>query len=149
MKVLVADDEKDLRAVVVPVIEKLGHQVAEVSDGREALDALEAARIQGAPVRILVCDWMMPGLDGLSVVRGLRGSKSRDYTYVILVTGRDCSRQDYRDAMEAGADDFLKKPLDQEELVIRLKVAIQFFGHTLSGDRVASAPAFFTLEVFP
>ena len=93
----------------------MGHEVCAVDDGAAALERL------GRPdsPRIAILDWMMPGLDGLSVCRSLRQAVG-PYTYVILLTARE-TRRDMVEALDAGADDFLTKPLDVLELRARLR----------------------------
>ncbi|MEJ7680197.1 MAG: response regulator [Segetibacter sp.] len=71
---------------------------------------------------VVISDWMMPGLDGLELIRRIRSSHQPGYVYVILLTGRS-QREDFVQAMEAGADDFVPKPFDRDELRVRLRSA--------------------------
>jgi sigma-B regulation protein RsbU (phosphoserine phosphatase) len=118
VKILIAEDDPVARAVLRQALRRLGHEPMEVSDGAEALRILE-----GNPVRVIVSDWMMPELDGLGLCRAVRGRVGADYVYFILLTGRDASEDNQREAIDAGVDDFLTKPLDVQEIWMRLRVA--------------------------
>ncbi len=74
-------------------------------------------------VRVIVSDWLMPEMDGLELCRRIRGRVNADYTYFILLTSRTADHANQREAIEAGVDDFLTKPLDLQELWMRLRVA--------------------------
>ena len=74
-------------------------------------------------MRVIVSDWMMPELDGLGLCRAVRGRVGEDYVYFILLTGKSPSDDNQREAIEAGVDDFLTKPLDVQEIWMRLRVA--------------------------
>jgi two-component system cell cycle response regulator len=115
MKMLIADDDPMTRRMLEATLQGMGHQVCAVDDGAAALKRLAEP---GSP-RIAILDWMMPGLDGLSVCRSLRQAVG-PYTYVILLTARE-TRRDMVEALDAGADDFLTKPLDVLELRARLR----------------------------
>ena len=75
------------------------------------------------PVRLIVSDWMMPELDGLGLCRAVRNRVNADYVYFILLTSREADVDNQREAIEAGVDDFLTKPLDLQEIWMRLRVA--------------------------
>lgn len=126
MKVLVAEDDAILRAVILRAIEGLGWQAVGVEDGLAALAELSA----GQAPSLAVLDWMMPGLDGIEVARRVRASARARYTYLILLTGRS-SRADVLLALRSGVDDLLAKPFDPELFVARLE----------AGRRVAEAQA--------
>jgi DNA-binding response OmpR family regulator len=125
MKVLAVEDDEVGRTVLRQALRTLGHAVVEAVDGEAAW-----TQLQGEPVRIVVSDWMMPGLDGLELCRRIRARTGQDYTYFILVTARDASSQNQRTAMEAGVDDFLSKPIDMQELWMRLHVAERILRYT-------------------
>ncbi len=118
MKVLAVEDDPVARAVLVRTLRKLGHEVITVSDGLSALDHLASD-----PVRVIVSDWVMPGLDGLELCRRVRARLGSDYVYFILLSGKSPSEENQREAIEAGVDDFLRKPLDSQEIWMRLHVA--------------------------
>ena len=115
MRMLIADDDPVTRRMLEATLQGMGHQVCAVDDGATALERLG----QPDSPRIAILDWMMPGLDGLSVCRSLRQAVG-PYTYVILLTARE-TRRDMVEALDAGADDFLTKPLDVLELRARLR----------------------------
>ncbi len=118
MKILIVEDDLVARAVLRQALRHLGHEVVEAADGQAALGMLETD-----PVRVVVSDWMMPTLDGLGLCRAIRGRVGADYVYFILLTGRSADPDNQREAIEAGVDDFLTKPLDVQEIWMRLRVA--------------------------
>jgi DNA-binding response OmpR family regulator len=117
MKILVADDEAVSRLLVRRTLEALGHEVLEVPDGREAWQLIQADRPQ-----ILIVDWMMPHVDGLELCRMVRSENRARYTYIIMLTALG-GKGSYLEGMNAGADDFMTKPFDQDQLRARLRVA--------------------------
>ena len=116
-KILIAEDDPIARRILETTLRKAGYEVAAVSDGQEAWQALQQP---SAPL-LAILDWMMPGMDGLDVCRALRASSSLPYVYVLMLTARG-RKQDVIEALEAGADDYLVKPFDHYELQARLKV---------------------------
>ncbi|HUJ70955.1 MAG TPA: response regulator [Verrucomicrobiae bacterium] len=117
MNVLVVEDDEVSRRILRRSLSRLGYTVSQASDGAEAW-----ALLQRESIRIVVSDWTMPQMDGLALCRLVRERTDGNYTYFILLTGHQ-GDEDYREAMAAGADDFLTKPVDREELQIRLLVA--------------------------
>lgn len=115
IRVLVADDSEPVRLLLAAMLESLGYEVIEAQDGNEAYARALAERIQ-----MVVSDWQMPGLDGLALCRKLRGAGLDYYTFFILVSVRDSSMH-YLQGMDAGADDFLFKPVDLDQLRVRLR----------------------------
>ena len=122
MKILVVDDEAACRMMLRVTLEKIGYTVTEAANGTEAL---EEAKKTHYP--LIVTDWMMPEMDGLDFCRSVRDPESRMYSYIIMVTLLD-GRNSLLKALEAGADDFLTKPLDIEHLVARVRVAERIMG---------------------
>ncbi|MGC4074678.1 MAG: response regulator [Nibricoccus sp.] len=119
MKILAVEDDPVARKILVQALRRLGYEdVAEACDGTEALTQLEKD-----PARVIVSDWIMPGIDGLSLCRQVRARVKTDYVYFILLTSREADLVNQREAIEAGVDDFLVKPLDLQELWMRLHVA--------------------------
>src|SRR6476660_2348255 len=116
MKVLVADDEIVSRRLIESSVRRWGYDVVVASDG------VEAARILQEPdaPKLAVLDWMMPGLDGVEVCRQLRETKGDSYTYIVLLTAKQ-SQGDVIQGLEAGADDYITKPFDPQELRVRLR----------------------------
>jgi two-component system cell cycle response regulator len=117
MRVLVADDETSTRLVVKAVIQKLGHECLAASDGSRAWSLL-----QDTHVDVVITDWMMPGIDGPELCRRIRAQHTDSYTYIILATVLD-ERNDVLAGMQAGADDYLVKPLDPFDVQTRLVAA--------------------------
>lgn len=122
-KVLVADDDPVSRVLLLNLLTKWGYDAEVVGDGVEAWLAL---RKEDA-AKLVIIDWMMPGLDGLDVVRELRAKNPASYTYVLMLTSRK-QQEDILAAMEAGVDDYLKKPFDAQELRARLRVGDRILG---------------------
>lgn len=117
-RILVAEDDLVSRRLVEIFLKKWGYEARLARDGREAWRILSE---EDAP-RIALLDWMMPELEGVEICRRLREWKNRPYTYVVLLTARG-HKQDRLTGLQAGADDFLTKPFDQDELRARLNVA--------------------------
>lgn len=117
MKVLIAEDDRDSRELLGWMLQKLGYQVVATSNGKEAWDAFRRGRF-----RLVISDVLMPEIDGLELCRRIRGHKQSKYTYIIVITAL-IGKKDYLEGMEAGADDFVTKPFDPDELKARLRVA--------------------------
>ena len=118
VKILLVEDDAVARAVLRKALQRQGHEVIEAKDGEEAWKKLEAE-----PVRVVVSDWMMPKMDGLEFCRRLRARPEAEYVYFILITANSADSANRNEAADAGVDDFLAKPLDVEELWMRLRVA--------------------------
>lgn len=118
MKILAVEDDAVARAVLRKALQKLGHEVIGAKDGLEAWALMEAE-----PVRVIVSDWMMPNLSGLELCRKLRARAGAEYVYFILITANSADSANRIEAADAGVDDFLSKPLNVEELWMRLRVA--------------------------
>jgi two-component system, cell cycle response regulator len=118
MKMLVADDDPVWRRMIEAMVREWGDEPVSCSDGREAWDALQSP----ARPSLAILDWLMPGLDGVDICRRLREEAASPYVYVLLLTAKD-SKADLVKAFEAGADDYIKKPFDPEELRARLRAA--------------------------
>jgi DNA-binding response OmpR family regulator len=118
VKILAVEDDPVARAVLRKALQKLGHEVIEAKDGQEAWALMEAE-----PVRVIVSDWMMPNLSGLELCRKLRARSGSEYVYFILITANSADSANRIEAADAGVDDFLSKPLNVEELWMRLRVA--------------------------
>ncbi|MEW6304151.1 MAG: response regulator [Verrucomicrobiota bacterium] len=117
MKIVIAEDDPVSQKILRVTLEKLGHTVVAANHGREAWEALLATK-----AKIIVSDWMMPEMDGLELCRKIRARPAKEYVYFIMLTART-GATNYHQAMDAGVDDFLTKPLSHEELTIRLRVA--------------------------
>lgn len=125
MKILAVEDDAVARRVLNQALKQLGHEVYSVADGRAAW-----RRLRSEPIRVVVSDWMMPGMDGLELCRKIRARPDEEYVYFILITGKDATEENQREAAVAGVDDFLTKPLKQNELWMRLRVAERILQYT-------------------
>ncbi len=117
MNVLVVEDQKTIGMALTWTLAGLGHEARLVSGGDAAWEILSRE-----DWRLIITDWMMPGGDGPELCRRIRGQRGGHYRYVIMLTGRT-GRSDRLEGLEAGADDFLTKPVDEDELVVRLGIA--------------------------
>jgi DNA-binding response OmpR family regulator len=124
MKVLIADDDPVARLMLESALRSLGHEVVATESGENAWQELHRN-----PVRVVVSDWMMPGLDGLELCRRIR-TEGSEYVYFILLTGLTASQKNQLTAADAGVDDFLSKPINPQELWRRLRVAERILDFT-------------------
>jgi DNA-binding response OmpR family regulator len=134
MKVLIAEDDRDSRELLGWLLQKLDYQVIATANGKEAWEAYKKGRF-----RIVISDVLMPELDGLELCRKIRLLKQSKYTYIILMTAL-IGKKDYLEGMEAGADDFVTKPFDLDELKARLGVAeriISFQEQAIAAEQAA------------
>ncbi len=115
MKVLIADDDSVSRRLLENYLQKWGYDVTVASNGLEAWQLFEQGEFQ-----IVLSDWMMPELDGLELIRRIRSNSQSNYAYTILLTSRS-HKDDLVTGMEAGADEFVNKPFDKDELRVRLR----------------------------
>ncbi|MDY6950400.1 MAG: diguanylate cyclase, partial [Thermodesulfobacteriota bacterium] len=117
MRVLIADDDPVARRMLEGLLGKCGYDVLSTCDGSEALEELK--KPEGPS--LVISDWMMPGMDGLELCRQSRALDRSDYIYFIILTTKG-RKEDTVQGLEAGADDYLVKPFDQEELRCRVKI---------------------------
>ncbi len=120
MKVLLADDDAFYRLSLKKSLCRWGYEVVLAADGAEAWDILQGED----PPRLVILDWMMPGMDGVELCRRIRGQMSDTYSYVILVTSKN-QQEDVITALDAQADDYLGKPFDIQELRARLQSGLR------------------------
>ena len=116
-RILIAEDDPVSRRLLEVFLAKWGFEVVVATNGTDALQFLER---MDAP-RLAVLDWMMPGLEGVQVCQKLRANTDRPYVYVLLLTAR-AQKEDLLHGLECGADDYLTKPFDAQELRARLHV---------------------------
>jgi len=156
MKILIAEDEPAFRHLMEDTLGRWGYEVVSCRDGNEAWQALDG---DNAP-QLAILDWMMPGLDGLEICRRIRKEERDSYTYIILLTSQQRD-EDLVVGMEAGADDYITKPLKTNELRVRLNAGkrllelqneladrasdleaanrdLESFSHTVSSDLLKS-----------
>ena len=117
MRVLLADDDAFMRLLYEEVLRSCGHEPISANDGKEAWATFER---EVTPLVIL--DWLMPGLDGLEVCRRIRAHPEGDTTFVLLVTARD-GAEDLTAVLDAGADDYMSKPVTPDNLQARVRIA--------------------------
>ncbi|MEA3333750.1 MAG: SpoIIE family protein phosphatase [Pseudomonadota bacterium] len=119
MKILIAEDERVSRRLLESRLKKWGYEVTAAEDGEEAWELF-----QNEYFPMVISDWMMPKMDGLELLRRIRSSDRPGYVYTILLTART-EKEDLLAGMESGADDFISKPFDKDELLARLKVGLR------------------------
>ena len=117
MKILVADDDPTSRLIVQTALRHLGHECHIVCDGDQAWDLYRSLQPD-----VVISDWMMPGLSGLELCKKIRAQDARNYTYFVMVTNQR-ALDEILEGMNAGADDYLTKPLDSDDLQARLVAA--------------------------
>lgn len=137
MNILIVEDARDQRLMLSVILKKKGHQVLEAEDGVKALEVLRAH----PEIRIVISDWMMPEMDGIQLCQSIRATDFGRYLYFILLTGKT-ENQAVVEGINQGADDFLSKPVNFDELDARLKAGIRIIeleraleekNHALSG----------------
>ena len=124
VRALVADDDRTTTAVLRQTLRQWGVDVFVADDGLAAWQLLQ----DGCSPSIAILDWMMPGLDGIELCRRIRTTPSLAGLYVILLTGRS-TRNDLVHGLDAGADDYMIKPIETEELRARVQVGLRAVTH--------------------
>ena len=117
-RILVADDDVDIRELVEFKLSTLGHDVVAVGDGQAAIDACQAQRPD-----LAVLDVMMPGVSGLEAVRVIRADPALAGLPVILLTAR-AQESDVETGFDTGADDYITKPFSPRELASRVQALL-------------------------
>jgi DNA-binding response OmpR family regulator len=116
VRILIVEDDPVSALLLRKILEQRGYTIDHAENGLQALELYQKSRH-----RIVISDWMMPEMDGVSLCREIR-SLAQSYVYVILLSAKG-QRADRLEAFDAGVDDFLTKPLDRDDLFARLKVA--------------------------
>jgi len=117
---LIADDEAMSRRLLQKTLERAGYEVTVTENGHQAAEQL--CRLDGP--RLALLDWIMPGLDGPGVCREVRKRQVNSYVYMVLLTSKE-TKEDVVTGLESGADDYLTKPFDPEELKARLRTGLR------------------------
>ena len=120
-----AEDDPISARILSTLLEQSGYEAVIARDGREAWEMFDQD-----PVRLIVSDWMMPGIDGLEFCTKVRARAKTPYCYFILLTANHTNRNNYSLATAAGVDDFLTKPLDRDILRMRFSVAERILKYT-------------------
>lgn len=120
MRILVAEDDRVSRHALQTRLETWGFAVTGHSDGTSAWEALRA---EGAP-HLVILDWLMPGMDGIEICRRMRAEPQARPAYIILLTAR-VGRENVIQGLDAGADDYVTKPFDFDELRARVQVGVR------------------------
>jgi DNA-binding response OmpR family regulator len=122
MNILVADDDIVFRDVLAERLERWDFKVSVADNGADTWNMLKSGKF-----RLLLCDWMMPGIDGVSLCRKIRSTRINGYIYIIMLSAKD-EKKDTIEGLEAGADDYITKPFEWNELRSRIR----------SGERILS-----------
>ena len=122
MRILVVEDDFDAREILEVMLGLDGHEVVTAVNGEQGWDKFSSDHFSA-----VISDWLMPETDGLELCRRIRSSEKTRYCYVILLTALQ-GKSNYLEAMRAGADDFVSKPYDPDELRARLLVAERIVG---------------------
>ena len=120
MKILIADDDMVSRTLLERVLGKEGYEVISAENGQQAIDKLTADR---GP-RLALLDWVMPEVNGPDVCRAVRAQHEKSYQYLLLLSSKE-SKVDIVSGLESGADDYVTKPFDLEELKARLRAGVR------------------------
>jgi DNA-binding response OmpR family regulator len=120
-RIIIADDDRIVRRIVVAKLSGIGYEVREAEDGQEALDLLEGGEVPD----LLITDSLMPRMNGLELVRSIRNSPDGDLSAlpVIMLTSRQ-SERDVIEGLETGLDDYVTKPFSPDELVARVRTVL-------------------------
>lgn len=115
MKILVVDDEKQIRSLLSEILMNAGHEITTAENGVQAWNILRESDI-----RVVITDWMMPEMDGLALCKKIRSEKLSRYIFIILLTAKGATN-DLIEGLDAGADEFLFKPTTKAELNARIR----------------------------
>ena len=122
MRILIVEDDPVAQAILVHALNDLEHDVVITNNGLDAWSQIEKSDFD-----VVVSDWMMPKLDGIELCRRIRALEDRPFTFIILITQKDTT-EDLVEGIHAGADDFMTKPFERDELHARLYAAGRVVG---------------------
>ena len=117
MRALIVDDDEFSLELLEDVLTQLGHEVERAMDGAAAME-----KLRGGGIHLIITDWEMPAMNGLELCRAVREGDYDGYVFIIMLTSRDGGQQRI-EGLHAGADSFLTKPLNPDELLVSLKTA--------------------------
>jgi len=120
IKILVAEDDLVSRLMLTSAIKKWGYEPIAVDNGKSALEILS----NESPPLLAILDWVMPEMDGIDVVKALRKNKGEIPTYIIMLTTKT-EKENLIEGLETGADDYIRKPFDADELWARIRVGLR------------------------
>lgn len=115
MHILIADDNLPSRMLLAKLLEKMGYEISLAPDGKEAWDILRNSNIN-----FVITDWIMPVMDGLELCKKIRNADFGHYVYVVILTSKE-EKSEMIEGLEAGADDFIVKPYDKDELFVKIR----------------------------
>ncbi|MDF5708413.1 MAG: SpoIIE family protein phosphatase [Nostoc sp. S4] len=141
-KILVIDDDPTVRAVLKSTLKKQGYDITVASNGEEGITQAQLLR-----PALIICDWMMSEVDGLEVCRRIRSDAQLATTFFILLTARGAARGEEEDrvrGLDAGADEFISKPIEMNELKARVRAGLRL--HQLNQDLQTKKQALETLN---
>ena len=124
LHIVIAEDDLVTRRLIEKFLRDEGHHVTAFGSGQEAW-----SHFTSQPVQVIVSDWNMPDMDGLDLCRQVRALRRETYTYFILLTSASRSHANIHAAVAAGVDDFLSKPVNPDEMWMRLHVASRIIGY--------------------
>ena len=139
-RVLVADDDADLRDILRSVLEPAGFEVAEAPDGAAAL-----AAIRTAPPELVIIDYMMPGMTGPEVVAQIKQDTVLRHVPIIMLTGKS-EVHDKVHGLDAGADDYVVKPFEPVELLARVKMVLRRASQDLDANPLTRLPGNISIQ---
>ena len=142
MTILIAEDDSSSRRLLEATVTHWGYTASLACNGTEAWEKLQ----QSSPPALLILDWQMPGIDGIELCRRVRARRTFTPAYIILLTSR-VTKEDMVQGLEAGADDYVTKPFDPQELRARLQVGIRVLELQIAlAERVAELEAALSRE---
>lgn len=122
MRILIAEDDDVSRMVLEAMLQEQGHEVVATKNGLQALQSFQENFFA-----VIITDWLMPVMNGLELAQEIRKIRRNDYTYIIMLTSLG-GTMNYREAINAGVDDFITKPVDDDQLICRIHVAERILG---------------------